>query len=76
MYPMSGNTEEHGRQKPDGSAYRTHLAELDKRNAATRSEGQAKRAAREQEETVSRREAERRQNRGLISRRQAKGELR
>jgi hypothetical protein len=73
---MSGSTEEHARQKPDGSAYRDQLADLDKRNAATRQEGQAKRAAREQEETVSRREAERRQNRNLVSGRKAKGELR
>lgn len=72
---MSGS-DEHGRQKPDGSAYKAHLADLDKRNAAAREEGQAKRAARELEETVSRREAERRQNRGLISGRQAKAELR
>jgi hypothetical protein len=72
---MSGS-DEHGRQKPDGSAYKTHMADLDKRNAAARQEGKTKRAAREQEETVSRRETEQRQNRGLNSGRKARAELR
>jgi hypothetical protein len=72
---MSGS-DEHGRQKPDGSAYKAHMADLDKRNAAAREEGQAKRAVREQEETVSRRATEQRQNKGLNSGRKAKAELR
>jgi hypothetical protein len=73
---MTASNDEPGRQKPDGSAYKAHLADLGKRNAAVREEGQAKRAAREQDETVTRRQAEQRQNRNLVSGRKAKAELR
>lgn len=48
--------------KPDGSAYKTHMEEIDRRNGEARKRGKAEREVKEHNDLVSDRTAELRQN--------------